>query len=281
MNRRLDRTVAIGALAAVAIVPTVLLAAIKVANPSRIGPGSTPATTAAGDGSGLKALSGRSPVLLSPSPGAGAGGAGQATPGRSPGTKDTTATPAPAGLNSYTRVTEAWLSGAPSGDNQHLTENTTMVLRPSFSMDAQGTKANTVAGVTTTTTQRVVVKNKVLTTYDGDVSKETKLSDDEVGTLSKQGDSRQFTALIRLVPGVKKQASTAGATRYSASVTLKDVAAQLPDDQVAEIEKVVPLSTSVSLTMLSDKIDRPRSVQLTATAPDVNLKVVMTFKNYR
>lgn len=270
-------------LAAVVIVPSVLLVAIKVASPSPVGPGSSPATTAAGDDNRLKAMNGRSPVVITPGPSTSASpGAASPSPVATAETAPPTAPPASEPMTSYTRVTEAWLSGAPSGDNQHLTENTSFVLRPAFSMDAQGTRVNTVAGTPTTSKQRVVIKNKTLTAYEDDVAKEeTKLSDDQVGVLSKQSDSRQLTYLVRLVAGSTKKAESGGSTRYGASVTLKDITAHLPDDAVAEIEKVLPLTSTVAVDLLADKLDRPTSAQLTAAATEVDLKVVMTFKNYR
>jgi hypothetical protein len=64
-------------------------------------------------------------------------------------------------------------------------------------------------------------------------------------------------------------------------VVLKDVVGLLPKEQAAEIEKVLPLTTTLSTNMWADKYDRPSTAQLTATAPEVDLKLVMTFSSYR
>lgn len=267
-----------------AIVPTVLLVAIKLAGPSAVGPGDVPSSTAAADDTRVRVL-GQSPAALTPTPLGGAGATPTPTPTGStplgPATPKPPPPPDAPPLTSYLRVTDAWLSGAPTGDSQHLTENTSFTLRPSFSMDAKGTRVVTVGGTATTTTQRVVVSGKTLTAYEGEQSTDTALSDEQLKVLSKQGDPRQLTFLMKLVPGSKKQTDVFGSSRYEASVVLKDVVGLLPKEQAAEIEKVLPLTTTLSTNMWADKYDRPSTAQLTATAPEVDLKLVMTFGSYR
>lgn len=280
MNRRADRTIAVATLAAVAIVPTVLLVALKIASPSPVDAGATPQTSAAGVDNRVKLLAGQSPTALTPSPLStrpGSTASGKPSAGVLP-VRPTAGEPK---LTSYQRITEAWLSGAAGGDSQHLTENTTFTLNPAFAMDARGTRVNTVAGTPTTTTQRVVVKGNTLSTYDGDEVKHTELSDAQIEVLSKQGDSRQLAYLIRLVPGSKKETDRFGSSRYEASVLLKDVIDLLPKAQADEITKLLPLTSTISANMWADKADRPSWAQLTAAAPEVDLKVVMTFKSYR
>jgi hypothetical protein len=282
VDRRTDRAIAISAITAVVVVPTAILVAVKTGVASPKPAGEVPSAAAAAQGDALKAVS-KSPTPTAS--GAGArptGGPGQRT---TPPGKPRPRQKPPAGapkLRSFVRVTDVKLAGNPNGDYQHLTETARVTLLPSFALNATGVRQNMVEGKLTTLTQKVIVSGRTLRSYDGKRWTTSRLSSSQLSKLRDDSDPRQFTWLIRAVPGIGKTGPDKfGSTHYTARVVLGDVYRMLPDNIAAEGRKVLPDSTGVGVDLWADKVERPSWIGLNAQAPGTTLGGSMTFRAYR
>ncbi|MBO2451337.1 hypothetical protein J4573_29885 [Actinomadura barringtoniae] len=283
MDRRTDRAIAISAITAVVVVPTAILVAVKTGAASPKPAGEVPSAAAAAQGDALKPV-GKSPTPTPTASGAGTkpnGGPGHPTP--PPGKRGPRKPPPGAPkLKSFVRVTDVKLSGNPNGDYQHLTETAHLTLIPNFALSATGVRQNMVEGKLTTLTQKVIISGRTMRSYDGKRWTSSKLTSSQLSKLRTDSDPRQFTWLIRTVPGIGKTGPDKfGSTHFTAKLVLGDVYGMLPENIAAEGRKVLPDSTGVGIELWSDKIDRPSWIGLNAQAPGTQFGGSMTFRSYR
>ncbi|GAA3964853.1 hypothetical protein GCM10023085_54220 [Actinomadura viridis] len=293
MDRRTDRAIAIGAITAVAVVPTAILVAVKTGAAAPKEPGAMPPAAAAAqrDPAGTEK---RSPSA-SPAPASSAGsaspagGRGGTAPGRKAGTggKDGTAAPgeppaeAPK-VTSFVRRTDVRLSGASNGDYEHQKETATYTLAPRFALNATGVRETMKDGRLTRVTQKVIVKGRTLSGYDGKSWTHSTLTAAQVDRLRTSSDPRQLTYLLRALPGMTRTGpDRLGSTHYLASARLGDLYRVLPEDVAARAREVLPDATRVALDLWADGADRPSWIGLNGSAPGTMLAGSMTFRSYR
>ncbi|MGI8328508.1 hypothetical protein ACRYCC_01015 [Actinomadura scrupuli] len=282
MKRRTDQLIAIGSVAAVAIVPTVLLAVVKVGNMDFTGDPGDPATTAA---------AGRDPQgRRSPTPKGRTAKPKGVTP-QGHGTRPLATSipnlqkppPGPTGTTSYTRVTDVQVKLA-SGDADKVKETTKVVLLPKFALDVNAAGTSLQAGVETPSTSRIKVKGNIesTSTDGGKTWQQRRLTAQELARYTADSDPRKITYVLRSVPGVSKKIDALGSTHYQINLTLSVILPYLPKDAAAEITKYVPPETGVAVDLYADKAARPSWFSVAESMPAVgSANLVMVFRDYR
>lgn len=279
MNRRADRTMAASAIAAVTIVPLVLLAVLNTgaANPAEAG--DLPAAqTADQPPDPLQSKHAEVPAAASGAPG-GPGGARAQAPAPTAGAAQPDPDRDPRPLAAYTRVTTAEL--ADDSGSEHATETMHVVLTPEFSFDAVGERRSTSAGETTEHVQRVRLNGRRLSTHDGAGWRHTELTADQLTALRSNADPRRFTYIARSVPGVDESTDESGATRFRATGSVGDLLDLLPADVAAQIEQRFSRNIGVAVDLRADPRDRPLTVGLATAELSPGLTVSMRFTGYR
>lgn len=288
MKRRTDRIIAVSAVTAVAVVPTAILMAVKTGVMSSKDSGALPPSAQmaqADPADPNNAASGAVAPSASGAPGTG-GGAGAGAPGgRTAGPGGTAANPSPKPgpeLRSFVRKTSVRLTIGTGGDYKQASETATISLWPAFSIDAVGVTQTMKDGTLSKITQKVIVSGSTLSGFDGEKWTKSKLSAAQLEKLRTGSDPRQFTYIIRGVPGnVVTGPDTGGRTHYLAQALMGSVYGLLPKESADEVRKVVPDDVGVSLDLWSGKQDRPATIGLSATAPDGTFAGSMTFGSYR
>ncbi|MBO2460130.1 hypothetical protein [Actinomadura violacea] len=292
MKRRTDRIIAVSAVTAVAVVPTAILMAVKTGVMSSNDSGDTlpSAQLAQADPANPNsAASGAVTPSASGAPGSGTGtggGAGTGTPGgRTGGPGGTAANPSPKPgpeLRSFVRKTSVKVTFGTAGDYKQASETATIKLWPSFSMNAVGVTHTMKGGTLSEITQKVIVSGATLSGFDGSKWTKSKLSAAQLEKLRSGSDPRQFTYIIRGVPGnVVTGPDANGRSHYLAQALMGSVYGLLPKESADEIRKVIPDGAGVSLDLWSGKQDRPASIGLSANTPDGTFDGSMTFGSYR
>ncbi|MFF5258939.1 hypothetical protein ACFY4C_08320 [Actinomadura viridis] len=292
MDRRTDRAIAIGAITAVAVVPTAILVAVKTGAAAPKEPGAMPPAAAAAqrDPAGAEKRSpSASPAPTSPAGSASpAGGRGTTAPERKAGTggTDGAAPGRPSAeapkVTSFVRRTDVRLSGAPNGDYEHQKETATYTLAPRFALNATGVRETMKDGRLTRVTQKVIVKGRTLSGYDGESWTHSTLTAAQLERLRTSSDPRQLTYLLRGLPGTTRTGPDGlGSTHYLASARLGDLYRVLPEDVAGRAREVLPDATRVALDLWADGADRPSWIGLNASAPGTVLAGSMTFRSYR
>lgn len=298
VKRRTDRIIAASAVAAVAVVPTAVLMVVKTgvmspkdsgdlppsaqmaqrdpANPNSAASGAVSPSGSAAPGSGTGAGAGA----------ASGSGAGAGTPGSpATGSGGTSSNPSPKPgpeLKSFVRKTDVKVTYGTGGDYKQASETATFTLWPKFAMKAVGVTKTMKDGTLSQITQKVIVSGSTMSGFDGQKWTKSKLSDAQLSKLQTGSDPRQFTYLIRSVPGnVVTGPDANGRTHYLAQALMSSVYGLLPTETADDIRKAVPGNTGVSLDLWSGKNDRPSSIGLDATAPDGRFDGTMTFGSYR
>ncbi|QKG24809.1 hypothetical protein [Actinomadura verrucosospora] len=290
MKRRTDRIIAVSAVTAVAVVPTAILMAVKTGVMSSNDSGDTlpsaqlaqadPANpNSAASGAVTPSASG------APGPGTGTGGGTGAPGGRTGGPGGTAANPSPKPgpeLRSFVRKTSVKVTFGTGGDYKQASETATIKLWPSFSMNAVGVTQTMKGGTLSEITQKVIVSGATLSGFDGEKWTKSKLSAAQLEKLRAGSDPRQFTYIIRGVPGnVVTGPDANGRSHYLAQALMGSVYGLLPKESADEVRKVVPDDVGVSLDLWSGKQDRPATIGLSAKAPDGTFDGSMTFGSYR
>ncbi|MFG1998902.1 hypothetical protein ACGFNU_07130 [Spirillospora sp. NPDC048911] len=201
-----------------------------------------------------------------------------AQPGKVPRTPNSVASP----VRSFIRMTEVKLSAAPNGDYEHITETARVTIRPVFALDAIGVRDRMRDGKLTRRTQKMILTGRTMRTYDGRAWHSTVLNAAQLAALRNDSDSRQFTRLVRAVPGVSESGPDRfGSIRFGARARMGDVYRLLPENAVTEARKAVPDTTRVAVDLWADAGRRPTWIGLNATGPAVRLVGSMTFRAYR
>lgn len=300
MNRRTDRAIAISAISAVVLVPTAILAVMKTGGSSPKDPGEMPPAAVAAQNDPTRIGNGghapKTPAGPSnPLPGSGApgggtggtggGGAGGGGKGGGSGSGGGSSKPSGGGapaLTSFTRVTDVRLSGAANGDYEHQRETASFTLAPNFALNAVGVRESMKGGKLVKVTQKVIVSGRTMRGFDGKKWTSSKLTATQLSKLKNESDPRQFTYLVSSVPGVGKSGPDRyGSTHYLAKALMGDVSGRLPKHVAAEVRKILPDGTGVSLDLWSDRSSRPSWIGLNAAAPGASFNGSMTFKSYR
>ncbi|MEU9023417.1 hypothetical protein [Actinomadura sp. NPDC048394] len=291
MKRRTDRIIAVSAVTAVAVVPTAILMAVKTGVIASKDSGDLPPSAQMAQADPANPNSATSGAVTpsasgAPGSGTGTGGAGAGTPGgRTTGTGGTAANPSPKPgpeLKSFVRKTSVMVSYGKSGDYKQATETATIGLWPSFSMNAVGVTQTMKDGTLSKITQKVIISGATLSGFDGEKWTKSKLSAAQLEKLRAGSDPRQFTYLIRSVPGnVVTGPDANGRTYYLAKALMGSVYGLLPKEAADEARKVIPDDAGVSLELSSEKQDRPATIGLAANAPGGTFNGTMTFGSYR
>jgi hypothetical protein len=282
VKRRTDQAIAIGSVAAVAIVPTVLLVVVKAGAVNlSAGPGG-PVTTAAA-GRSPKGKHSRSPKATSAQPKGVPQGQG-VRPAVTPLPTPQATTPSvPSSTKSYTRVTDIQINRVIDTDNGK--ETAKVVLLPKFGLDVASTNISTKAGIISfSTSSRLVVKGSTesISSDGGKTWQRRQLTATELDEYAKGSDPRRITFAVRSVPGVSKKAEKFGSTHYQVNLTLSAILPYLPKDTAAEITKNVPPETRVAVNLYADQAARPSWFSVAALASAVgSANLVMIFSNYK
>ncbi|HEU5031392.1 MAG TPA: hypothetical protein VFV01_41205 [Spirillospora sp.] len=290
MKRRTDRIIAVSAVTAVAVVPTAILMAVKTGVIASKDSGDLPPSAQmaqADPADPNNATSGAVTPSASGAPGTGTGGgAGAGTPGgRTTGTGGTAANPSPKPgpeLKSFVRKTSVKVTFGTGGDYKQASETATIKLWPAFSMNAVGVTHTMKDGTLSEITQKVIISGATLSGFDGEKWTKSKLSAAQLEKLRAGSDPRQFTYIIRGVPGnVVTGPDAGGRTHYLAQALMGSVYGLLPKESADEVRKVIPDDVGVSLDLWSGAQDRPASIGLSSKAPDGTFDGSMTFGSYR
>jgi hypothetical protein len=290
VKRRTDRIIAVSAVTAVAVVPTAILMAVKTGVMSSKDSGALPPSAQmaqADPANPNNATSGAVAPSASGAPGSGTGtGGGAGAPGgRTAGPGGAAANPSPKPgpeLRSFVRKTSVKLTIGTGGDYKQASETAMISLWPSFSMNAVGVTQTMKDGTLSKVTQKVIVSGSTLSGFDGEKWTKSKLSAAQLEKLRTGSDPRQFTYIIRGVPGnVVTGPDANGRTHYLAQALMGSVYGLLPKETADAVRKVVPDDVGISLDLWSGKQDRPATIGLSATAPDGTFAGSMTFGSYR
>ncbi|WP_030173319.1 hypothetical protein [Spirillospora albida] len=286
MKRRTDRVIAISAIAAVAVVPTVSLVAIKTDVAALVGAGDAPPAAAP-----QQDPSARNPNSAEGQAAAPAGSASPlpGTPGAAvpngPGTPGTNTAKKPVPgpeLRSFTRLTDVKLTTGEGGDYQHQSETATIRVWPSFAMTATGVRETMEAGTLTKITQKVIVSGSTMKSYDGAKWTRSTLTRAQLSKLQNESDPRQFTHLIRSVPGMTATGPDKdGRTHYLANGLMGNVYPFMPEEAADEISQVIPTNAGVTLDLWADAGSRPSRIGFASEAPGGKFTGSMTFRSYR
>ncbi|MCW2913683.1 MAG: hypothetical protein JWN52_1751 [Actinomycetia bacterium] len=283
MKRRTDQAIAIGSVAAVAIVPTILLVVVKAGAVNlSAGPGG-PVTTAAA-GRSPKGKHSPSPKATSAQPKGVPQGQG-VRPAVTPLPTPQATTPSvPSSTKSYTRVTDIQINRV-LGDTDNGKETAKVVLLPKFGLDVASTNISTKAGIISfSTSSRLVVKGSTesISSDGGKTWQRRQLTAKELDDYAKGSDPRRITFAVRSVPGVSKKAEKFGSTHYQVNLTLSAILPYLPKDTAAEITKSIPPETGVAVNLYADQAARPSWFSVAALASAVgSANLVMIFSNYK
>ncbi|MFB4301605.1 hypothetical protein [Actinomadura sp. NTSP31] len=290
MKRRTDRIIAVSAVAAVAVVPTAILMAVKTGVMSQTDSGALPPSAQmaqADPANPNSATAGAVTPSASAVPGSGTGaGAGAGTPGAgTAGPGGTAANPSPKPgpeLRSFVRKTDVKVAIGTGGDYKQASETAQITLWPAFAMKAVGVTQTMKDGTLSKITQKVIVSGSTLSGFDGQKWTKSKLSPAQLAKLRAGSDPRQFTYVIRQVPGnVVTGPDANGRSHYLAQALMGDVYGLLPKDAATDVRAVVPATAGVSLDLWSGKQDRPSTIGLVAKAPDGEFAGSMAFGSYR
>ncbi|MFV2209506.1 hypothetical protein ACFHW2_04685 [Actinomadura sp. LOL_016] len=305
MKRRTDRIIAISALGAVAVVPTVVLAVVKTGGGSGPEAGTMPPAAAmadreaAGEGPGSGTLSPSGCAVPGAGTGAGAGAAagsgagagasGGAGAGRTGGGSeaakavlpDEEPKPSP-DLRAFVRKTEVKLNLGTGGDYTHAAETAQFTLYPKFALNATGVTTTVKDGVQSKVTEKVVVQDGVLKGYDGQQWTQSKLTQAQLTQLQSGSDPRQFTYLMASLPDLFAEGPDAqGRTHFLADSAMGDLYGLLPQNAAEQIGRVIPADTGVGVDLWANAKARPTWIGLKAQAPGGALDGSMTFGSYR
>ncbi|MBE1531584.1 hypothetical protein [Actinomadura algeriensis] len=307
MKRRTDRIIAISALGAVAVVPTVVLAAVKTGGGSGPDAGTMPPAAAmadreaAGEGPGTGTLSPSGGAVpgtgsgsgAAPGSGGGAGASGGAATGGTNGTggggseaakavlPDEQPKPSP-DLRAFVRKTDVKLTFGTGGDYTHATETAQFTLYPKFALNATGVTTTMKDGELSKVTEKVVVQDGVMKGYDGQEWTQSKLTQAQLTQLQTQSDPRQFTYLMASLPNLFAEGPDAqGRLHFLADSAMGDLYGLLPQDAAQQIGRVIPGDTGVGLDLWANAKARPTWIGLKAQAPAAALDGSMTFGSYR
>jgi hypothetical protein len=282
VKRRTDQAIAIGSVAAVAIVPTVLLVVVKAGGVSFNDQPGDPATTAAAgrDPQGKRSLSPKAkkvqPKGVVPQ------GHGTRPVATSIPTLQTPPS-GPTGTKSYTRVTDVQVKLL-GGDADKGKEATKVVLLPKFALDVNANGTSTKAGVISPSTSRITVKGNTesISSDGGTTWQHRRLTAKELAQYTADSDPRRITYALRSVPGVSKKVDKFGSTHYQINLTLSLILPYLPKDAAAEITKYVPPETGMAVDLYADKAARPSWFSVAESLPAIgSANLVMVFRDYK
>lgn len=270
MNRRADRAIAVSAIAAVAIVPTVLIAAIQVGEASPKAAGE-PAAAAAQNGP-----DGREPKSAAPTPSPTVSLAKPLTPPKlAPPVK-------PFVLHSYTRVTEGTLKRTPIGGRDRAKETSKIRLSPQVDIDTRAVHERSQLVLTKKTNLAMTVKGKTLSTYDGTRWTRSPLSKKQLDMVKVTNDPRLITFMVSQLPGAKKKGpNKKGVTHYAGKTTIGNILGFLPQGLGAAVFQVLPAKTPVYLHVWADAMGRPSVFTVSSSARTGTLNSRSTFRSYK
>lgn len=269
MKRDVDRALAFGSVAAVAIVPTIMMVGLSAGGGFSGGTAGGPIVPAAGEAPGpgpdqITTSPSSSPALKGPQAAWGkklgsasaTGAAGQAQPPKDTG-----------GYRSFLRVTDRslyWINGTGS----YSDEKAKIVMSP-FSYDATTVTKTTAQGKTTTDTTRVTVVGRTQTTVQNGIQTDKRtLSDSEYADFVKSCDPKELTRYARSFPlvqrkpgleilSLKRGPGPQGFETDTLNFTVGAVLPYLPKTIASQLDKPPINVEGFSGYLVADKWDRP------------------------
>lgn len=271
MKPGLDRAIAIGSVAAVAIVPTVLLVVLKVgAGDPSTAPGAPAAMNAAAtSGSGFKRI-GQHPKATTATTAPGSGWSSTATATPSP-----TPSPTPTGVTSYTvtgveHVIGRWLS---VGTRIDSTQQSTVVLKPAFGLTATGQTTTVQYGQTVRSTSSLAVSGSTVRSCTDNVCMNPAWTSAQRAQAAADADPRRFTRFMRGLVGGRTSA------HYQVQAGLNQVTPLLPADLALKITQMANGGT-VTVDLWADGRDWPTKITIVGHDPGADITVTDSYSNY-
>lgn len=274
MDRRADRVIAVAAIAAMALVPTVLVAAVRSGEATPRPAGALPAAQVAGDykperlktPSPAPAPTASLPAGVPPTPPPGGGAA----------------PPKPVVLLSYTRSSDGTFLRKPFGDSQRVVETSRVRTSPKFTVNMTGTHERKVLLLTHKTRIAMTVKGNLMSTFDGISWTRTRL-DKQGLALTKAGyEPRVLTFSVASLKGAKRKGPDGdGMTTFTGTTTFGKVLGFIPRSMLGDVYQVIPAKTPTKLTVRADKNGFPRLFTMSAIAKSGELTVRSTFRDYK
>ena len=267
MKPGLDRAIAIGSVAVVAIVPTVLLVVLKVGvgDPSTA-PGAPAAMNAAAtSGSGFKRIRQHpKDPKATLTPGSGWSSTATATP-----------SPTPTGLTSYTvtgveHVIGRWLS---VGTRIDSIQQSTVVLKPAFGLTATGRTTTVKYGQTVTSTSSLAVSGGTVRSCTDKVCMNPAWTSAQHAKAAADADPRRFTRFMRGLMGGRTTA------HYQVQAGLNQVTPLLPADLALKITQMANGGT-VTVDLWADGRDRPTKITIVGHDPGADITVTDSYSYY-
>jgi hypothetical protein len=260
----LDRAIAIGSVAAVAIVPTVLLVVLKVGvgDPSTA-PGAPAAMNAAAtSGSGFKRI-GQHPKAT-PAPGSGWSSTATVTP-----------SPTPTGVTSYTvtGVEHAIGRSVSAGTRIDSIQQSTVVLKPAFGLTATGRTTTVQNGQTVRSTSSLAVSGGTVRSCTDKVCMNPAWTSAQHAKAAADADPRRFTRFMRGLMGGRTS------THYQVQAGLNQVTPLLPADLALKITQMANGGT-VTVDLWADGRDRPTKITIIGHDPGADITVTDSYSTY-
>jgi hypothetical protein len=270
VNRDVDRALAFASVAAVAIVPTIMMVGLSAGGGFSGGTAGGPIVPAAREVPGpgpdqIMTSPTSGPALQGPQaawgrkqPGSGnaTGAAGQGQPPKDTG-----------GYRSFLRVTDRslyWINGSGS----YSDEKAKIVMSP-FSFDATTVTKTTEQGRTTTDTTRVTVVGRTRTTVENGIQTDQRsLSDSQYADFVKSCDPKELTREVRSFPllqhkpgleilNLKRGPGPQGFETDTLNLTVGAVLPYLPKTIASQLDKPPINTEGFSGYLVADKWDRP------------------------
>lgn len=270
MKPGLDRAIAIGSVAAVAIVPTVLLVVLKagVGAPSTA-PGAPAAMNAAAtSGSGFKHI-GQHPKATMATTATTAPGSGWSS------TATATPSPTPTGLTSYTVTGVEHVIGRllSTGTRIDSIQQSTVVLKPAFGLTATGRTTTVQYGQTVRSTSSLAVSGSTVRSCTDNVCVNPAWTSAQRAKAAADADPRRFTRFMRGLMGGRTSA------HYQVQAGLNQVTPLLPADLALKITQMANGGT-VTVDLWADGRDLPTKITIVGHDPGADITVTDSYSNY-
>jgi hypothetical protein len=264
----LDRAIAIGSVAAVAIVPTVLLVVLKVGvgDPSTA-PGAPAAMNAAAtSGSGFKRIGQHPKATLTP--GSGWSSTATATPSPTP-------SPTPTGVTSYTVTGVEHVIGRllSAGTRIDSIQQSTVVLKPAFGLTATGRTTTVQYGQTVRSTSSLAVSGGTVRSCTDKVCMNPAWTSAQHAKAAADADPRRLTSFMRGLMGGRTSA------HYQVQAGLNQVTPLLPADLALKITQMANGGT-VTVDLWADGRDWPTKITIVGHDPGADITVTDSYSNY-
>jgi hypothetical protein len=279
VNRRVDRAIALSALTAVALVPTVLVVGVQAseAPPKPAGPLPPPQAAAVFEPERARTPSPSppaAPAALPQTPVQPPSGGGTAAPPPKP--------PKPLVLNGYVRNTDATMVRKAPYGFRRVTEHSRITMESAFAMRMRGAHEQKDALLDTRDPIEMTVAGRTMKAFNGDKWATTQLTRQDVATLKGGNEPRMLTFTVATLPGAKRSRPDAqGLTTFTGTTTFGKLLNFMPAVLLEDVYDAIPAKTPAHVTLKATKDGFPRTLTVRSTAATGNLRLTSTFTGYR